>query len=264
MAKKLTMKDLLAAYKELDEQIGVEPPIDEKLSQDDFERELYGVISDPELVTEDDVFTKPTQVVFDALIEKYDNIEEEPEEEDEEEEEEEEPVPAPVKKGKAKPVPVEEDEDDEPEPAPVKKGKSKPVVVEDDDEDDEPDLVKPSKKPVAVKTLPKSKPAPVDEDDEDDEDKSTPVKKGKVKENEKVSSPKKENGTPKKAITRPEAAALAIKQNPKLKSIDEWAVVANNIYEKSGGLSNVSKMRADLKYLACILEKLNIGNLPTK
>ncbi|GEM_PF-2490727 len=249
MAKKLTMKDLLAAYKELDEQIGVEPPIDKKLSQDAFEQELYDVISDPELVTEDDEFTTATQAVFDQLIEKYGNVEEEPEEEEE-------PEPIPVKKGKAKPVPVVEDDEDEPEPTPVKKGK-KPVVVEDDE--DEPEPVKPSKKPVTTKPIPKAKPVPVEEEDEDE---PAPVKKGKVKEN--VSSSKKENVSSKKGMSRPEAVALAIKQNSKLKSIEEWAVAANHLYEKSGGLSNVAKMKADITYFACILRELNIPNIPTK
>lgn len=131
--KKVTMDQLVAAYTELDTEIGVKPKLNTKLAQDKFEKELYSTIKD--VLEPEDEFTKSTQAVFDFLIEKYDNQEDEPEADEEDDEEE---TPAP-KKGKAAPVaapakgkkvapPVEEDEDedeDDEESAPVKKGKVK-------------------------------------------------------------------------------------------------------------------------------------------
>ena len=137
MAKKLTKKDLVVAYKELDKVIGIEPPIEyDELSLEEFEEELYKTYVD--LVEEGDKFSKATQAVFDALTEKYgtedeEEEDEEEEDEDEEEEDEEEEKPAPpVKKGK-KPEPEPEDEDEEEEEdeeKPVKKGKEKPEKKE--------------------------------------------------------------------------------------------------------------------------------------
>ena len=81
MAKKLTKKDLVVAYKELDKVIGIEPPIEyDELSLEEFEEELYKTYVD--LVEEGDKFSKATQAVFDALTEKY-GTEDEEEEDDE-------------------------------------------------------------------------------------------------------------------------------------------------------------------------------------
>jgi outer membrane biosynthesis protein TonB len=124
MAKNdLTMKRLIAAYVELDKKVGVDPPVEyDEMEQEDFEQELFDIISDPEMVTEEDEFSKATEATFDLLREKYGSPED-----DEEDEEEEEPAPA---KGKKAP-PVEEEDDDEEEeeePAP-KKGKKAPAPV---------------------------------------------------------------------------------------------------------------------------------------
>jgi hypothetical protein len=168
----LKKKDLVSAYKELDKVVGIDPAIEyDELTLPEFEKELHGSLS---LIEEGDKFSKATQAVFDALIEKYgepgdeeedvededEDVEDEDEDEDadnEDEDDDAEEEPAP-KKGKAKPEPVvvkkpakkkvveeddeDEDEDDEEEPAPpIKaKGKAKPkveVVEEDEDEGDE-------------------------------------------------------------------------------------------------------------------------------
>ena len=96
MAKKLTKKDLVAAYKELDKVAGIDPAIEyDELSLEEFEKELYITID--QVVEEGDKFSKATQAVFDALAEKYGTEEEEEEEDDDEDEDEK--KPAPKKKG---------------------------------------------------------------------------------------------------------------------------------------------------------------------
>ena len=76
MAKKLTKKDLVAAYKELDKVAGIDPAIEyDELSLEEFEKELYITID--QVVEEGDKFSKATQAVFDALAEKYGTEEEE-------------------------------------------------------------------------------------------------------------------------------------------------------------------------------------------
>jgi len=180
----LKKKDLVSAYKELDKVVGIDPAIEyDELTLPEFEKELHGSLS---LIEEGDKFSKPTQAVFDALIEKYgepgdeedENVEDDDENEDAEDEdnedddaedededdEEEEPVPAP-KKGKAKPEPVV-----------VKKpAKKKVEVVEEDDEDededeDEDDEEEPAP-PIKAKGKAKPKVEVVEEDeDEGDED----------------------------------------------------------------------------------------------
>jgi outer membrane biosynthesis protein TonB len=115
MTKKLTKRQLVAAYKELDKVIGVDPPIDyEDLSVEEFSRELLETVE--ELVEPGDKFTDSTQEIFDQLKEEP----EEPEEDDkEDEEQDDEPEPEeksrkrsgkPVKEEKAKPEKKEKKE----------------------------------------------------------------------------------------------------------------------------------------------------------
>lgn len=172
MAKKLTKKDLVVAYKELDKVIGIEPPIEyEDLKQDEFEEELYKTYVD--LVEEGDEFSKPVQATFDALAEKYGNAEE-----DQDEDEEEDEIPEPDEDEDE-----DEEEDEEPEPVkPAPKGKAKGKE-------------KPKPEPKG-KAKGKAKPEPEPDDDEEDEDEdepvAKPVKKGKVEKAPKIEKPKKE------------------------------------------------------------------------
>jgi len=70
---------LLAAYQELNDLAGIEPPITWK-TQDQFEKELHETVV--QLVEPDDEFSKETQAVFDALAEKF-GVQDEQEAEDE-------------------------------------------------------------------------------------------------------------------------------------------------------------------------------------
>lgn len=173
MAKKLTKKDLVVAYKELDKVIGIEPPIEyENLKQDEFEEELYKTYVD--LVEEGDEFSKPVQATFDALAEKYGNAEEDQEDEEDDEEDE---IPEPEEDEDE-----DEEEDEEPEPVkPAPKGKAKGKE-------------KPKPEPKG-KAKGKTKPEPEPDEDDEDEDEDEPVKplkKGKVEKAPKVEKPKKE------------------------------------------------------------------------
>jgi hypothetical protein len=115
MAKSLTKKELVSAYKELDKEIGIEPPIEyDELSLEEFEKELYDTVT--ELVEEGDTFTKATQAVFDALNAKYgDETEEEETEDDEQEENEEDDEEETEDEDDEEEVEDDEDEDDEEE-----------------------------------------------------------------------------------------------------------------------------------------------------
>jgi outer membrane biosynthesis protein TonB len=108
MAKKLTKRQLVAAYKELDKVIGVDPPIDyEDLSVEEFARELLETVE--ELVEPGDKFSDSTQAIFDQL-------KEEPEEPEDDPEEKEEPDDEPEEDDKEEDDPEEKEEpDDEPE-----------------------------------------------------------------------------------------------------------------------------------------------------
>lgn len=132
---KLTKKDLVKAYEELDKVVGIDPAIEhKKMEQEEFEKELFDTYKD--LVQEGDEFSKASQAIFDALEEKYGTAEEEeedaPEEEDEEEEEEDDDD-APEEEEEDEEDEEEEDEDEEEE-----------EDEEDDEEDDEealPDVI---------------------------------------------------------------------------------------------------------------------------
>jgi outer membrane biosynthesis protein TonB len=118
MAKKLTKRQLVAAYKELDTVIGVDPPIDyEDLSVEEFARELLETVE--ELVEPGDKFSDSTQAIFDQL-------KDEPEEPEEEPEEKEEPDDEPEEDDKE-----DDEQDDEPEPEEKpRKRSAKPVKEE--------------------------------------------------------------------------------------------------------------------------------------
>ncbi len=200
MAKKVTKKDLVVAYKELDKVIGIEPPIEyEGLKQDEFEEELYKTYVD--LVEEGDEFSKPVQATFDALAEKYGNAEEDQDDEEDEEDE----IPEP-----------DEEEDEE----------------EDDEDDEEEEPVKPAPKGKA-KGKAKPEPEPDDEDeDEDDEPVAKSVKKGKPEKAPKVEKHKKEKRD--KGYTRMDAVLTTMQNNPKAdgKTIIEKA---DALYESKTG-----------------------------
>jgi len=144
---KITKKELVAAYKELDKVVGgVEPAINhDELTADEFEKELYETVND--LVEEDDEFSEKTQKVFDYLAEKYGDAEEEEDEAEEEEDEAEEEAEDDEAEEEA-----EDDEEEEPEPEPVKKGKAKKEA------------------PVPAPKKGKAKPEPEPEEDDEDDD----------------------------------------------------------------------------------------------
>jgi outer membrane biosynthesis protein TonB len=141
MAKKLTKRQLVAAYKELDTVIGVDPPIDyEDLSVEEFARELLETVE--ELVEPGDKFSDSTQAIFDQLKEEPEEPEDDPEEKEEPDDEPEEDDPE--EKEEPDDEPEEDDkeddeQDDEPEPEekprkrsakPVKEEKAKPEKKE--------------------------------------------------------------------------------------------------------------------------------------
>jgi hypothetical protein len=101
MMAKLTKKQLLDAYAELDNVVGVEPKLDTKATVAAFSKELHETVVD--LVEEGDEFTEKTKKVFATLAEQFG----EPAEEEK-----------PAKKGK-------KDKKEEPvaEEKPTKKGK---------------------------------------------------------------------------------------------------------------------------------------------
>ncbi len=176
MAKKLTKKDLVSAYKELDKVVGIDPAIEyDELTLEEFEIELYNSL---ELIEEGDKFTKATQAVFDALTEKYGNADED--QDDEEDDEEDEIPELDEDDEKEEEEDDEEDEEEEPEPEPVKKGKAKGK-----------EKPKPEPKSKAKsKVKPEPEPEEEDEDEDEDEDEPAPKKKGKVKEEKPKKEPK--------------------------------------------------------------------------
>src|SRR3972149_9683828 len=112
MAKelKLTKKNLVAAHNEIDEAISIEPPVNEKLGQDQYEKELYHTCMDKDQLdlspTEISGFSQETQDVLAALTAKF-------------------------KKGKKAAPVVEDDEDEDEEEEEIEE------VDEEDDEDEE-------------------------------------------------------------------------------------------------------------------------------
>jgi len=100
MAKKvITKEQLIEAYLELDEIVGIEPPIDyEKMGLNEFANEVHETVV--ALVEPEDEFTAKTQKVFDLLAKMYDDNgddDDEPEDDDvvEDEEDEDEPEDEP-------------------------------------------------------------------------------------------------------------------------------------------------------------------------
>jgi outer membrane biosynthesis protein TonB len=149
MAKELLKEQLLAAYDELDELAGIQPPIKWK-TQQQFERELWGCVFGDEnerVVEKDDKFSAETQSVFDALDEIYGaNAQQDEPEQDEPDDEPEEEEPEPVKEkpaAKPKPKPT-------PKNQPAKKVVEipKPEPSPEPEEEEEPEPVK--EKPVTT------------------------------------------------------------------------------------------------------------------
>jgi len=138
-----TEKALRAAAKEMQNVMGLEPPINTKAPIDELTEQLKEAIDQ---IQDGDEFSETTQAVIDEFLEV---------------EEEEEEVPAPKKAKKPAPpapkkkAPVvedeeEEEEEEEEEVVVPKKGVKKPVkkatVVEDDDDDEEEEEVPAPKK----------------------------------------------------------------------------------------------------------------------
>lgn len=76
------------------------------------------------------------------------------------------------------------------------------------------------------------------------------VEKVKKEKTEKVKKEKKHS------MTRPEAVGLALQKNPK--NLTAWAEKADAIYVEAGGLSNISKMKADIGYMYPAFEVLGV------
>ena len=81
------------------------------------------------------------------------------------------------------------------------------------------------------------------------------VEKVKKEKTEKVKKEKKHS------MTRPEAVGLALQKNPK--NLTTWAEKADAIYVEAGGLSNISKMKADIGYMYPAFEVLGV-EVPAK
>ena len=143
-----TDKMLKKTAKELNDVMGLNPPIDLKSAPDVL---LKRILVAMKFIAKDDVFSADVQEVIDELRtpakkaaapapakkgkpvpepEPEEDDEDELVDDDEDEEEEEIPVKAPAKKGKKAPEPEPEDDDEEPEPVkPAKKGKAAPAPV---------------------------------------------------------------------------------------------------------------------------------------
>lgn len=248
--KKLTKTELISAHNEIDEVIGITPPISEELKQEKYEKELYDTLIDLELTkTEIAGFSKVTQSVITKLKTQFSST-------DVVEDEEEEEVVAPVKKGK-KPTPVvEEDDDDELEV-------DEPVVVVMDDDDDEveeepaPVKAKTTKKQVvtAVKEKATKKPvvnAPTFEE-EDEEVVEEVVAKPKKVTTEKVETEKTAKSGPSKRIV---AAMHALEiHHPKTRA--EWIKRTNEVF----GNVNDDQSGKMIAYLTAVMDELGMKHL---
>lgn len=140
MAKNvITKEQLIEAYLELDEVVGIEPPIEyEEMGLNALAKEVHETVV--ALVEPEDEFTAKTQKVFDLLAEMYDedDDDEEPEEDDEQEDEDEDDDDEEV---------FEEEEDDEPEDRP------EPKVDEPEETASLIDRLKPIRKKVELHAL---------------------------------------------------------------------------------------------------------------
>jgi cobalamin biosynthesis protein CobT len=186
MAKKkkaLTKKQLVDAYNELHDVVGVEPPIDhKKMKVDEFEEELASTVAD--LVTDDDEFTKKTQTIFDLLLEKYPPEEDEDEDEDEDEEDEDEED--------------EEDEDEDEDEEDEDEDEDEEDEEEDEDEDEDEDE-EDEEEDEEDEDEDEEEDEDEDEDEEEEEDKK-PVKKKKAPAKKKKAPAKKKKKTKEEAV----------------------------------------------------------------
>lgn len=268
---KLTKKMLIAAHNEIDESVGIEPPIKEDLPQDKYEKELYDTVLDLDLnKTEIGGFEKGTQDVIAALKEKYGKTKAE-------EEEEEEAPAAPAKKGGKKAPVIEEEEEEEEEPE------------EEEEEEDVPTLAdainackkvselteivnankefkKASKKLLAMKKVSDMKAAMLeiiapDDEEEEEEAPAAPTKKGETKKDEK-----KSGGAVKKFTSaeynRVDALVDALKAKPK--TIDEWAKEGDKVLAAKGGTvqPNTRENKFTIGYFLKIAKHFDLGNIP--
>jgi hypothetical protein len=229
-----TDKELKAAAKELNEVLGIQPPINVKAPGADLTK---GIKSAIKLITDDDEFTDETQEVIDELKVSKKTAPA--------------PPPPPAKK-KAAPVVEEEDDDDdddeEPVPAPKNKKKAAPVVEDDDDDDDDDEEPAPKakKKAVAPEVPAKKKKAPVIEEDDDDDDDEEPAPKGKKKSNlpavGKIGAPESQTGVirsllKEKKMTR---AKLLVAYAEKFGVTEKQADARMKLYEKAYGSMGVN------------------------
>lgn len=224
-----TEKELKAAAKELNNVLGVDPPISVKgASIDDLKKDLKTAI---ELIEADDEFSEETQDVIDELI-----VEEK----------------KPTKKGKKAPVIVEEEEEEE--------------DIEEEIEEEEDDhlaeltalitnakklteLVKicdsnPEFKPLKkrVKNFTTSKELRIamltiiEPEEEEEEENPTPTKKGKDVKAAKEPTEKKKRFV-KNGMNRIDCVCQILKTQ-KPKTIADWVAKADALFVAKGGTSN--------------------------
>lgn len=231
-----TEKALRAAAKEMQDVMGLEPPINVKAPIADLTEQLKEAI---EQIQEGDEFSKTTQAIIDEF-----NA---PEEEEE--------VVTPKRKKATDSTPT-----------PKKKA---PVVEEDDEEEDEEE--EPEEEPEEEIVVPKKgtkKPVKkVVEEDEDEEDEDEPEEEVVVPKKGTKSAPAKTEGAVKKSpfvaasVHRAETYSMALAKNPK--TLKQWAELANDIYVKNGGRDSMKQAEFDVQWLVKLFKHLDIA-IPTK
>lgn len=219
-----TEKALRAAAKEMQDVMGLEPPINVKAPLADLTDQIKEAI---EQIQDGDEFSKTTQ----AIIDEFNATEEEEEE-----------VEAPKRK-KA------------PAPAPKKKA---PVVEDDDDEDDEEEEDEPEEEVVVPKKKGAKKPVKkvVEEDDEDEDEEETPApKKGKGKLTP-FKGTKETLGT-----SRMIEIAKAMAKIKGSQDIETVAKAGDAGFVKAGGASNLKQSKNIIKVLLPAAETWGIVTL---
>lgn len=219
-----TEKALRSAAKEMQDVMGLEPPINVKAPLADLTDQIKEAI---EQIQDGDEFSKTTQ----AIIDEFNATEEEEEE-----------VEAPKRK-KA------------PAPAPKKKA---PVVEDDDDEDDEEEEDEPEEEVVVPKKKGAKKPVKkvVEEDDEDEDEEETPApKKGKGKLTP-FKGTKETLGT-----SRMIEIAKAMAKIKGSQDIETVAKAGDAGFVKAGGASNLKQSKNIIKVLLPAAETWGIVTL---
>lgn len=223
-----TEKALRSAAKEMQDVMGLEPPINVKAPLADLTDQIKEAI---EQIQDGDEFSKTTQAIIDEF-----NAPEEEEEEVEAPKRKKAPAPAPAPKKKA-PV-VEEDEDED-----------------DDEEEDEPEeeVVVPKKKGAKK---PVKKVVEEDEEDEDDDEEETPApKKGKGKLTP-FKGTKETLGT-----SRMIEIAKAMAKIKGSQDIETVAKAGDASFVKAGGVSNLKQSKNIIKVLLPAAETWGIVTL---